>query len=294
MEQKTFLHLTPGEWALVGVTVIWGTTFLIIRNAMQYGGPLFFVGLRFACAALAMVLVSLPVLRGLTLRELGAGFCIGTGLFIGYALQTFGLQWITASKSAFITAFYVPAVPLAQWCIMRRRPNLPAWAGIMLAFAGVALLAGPDGVSLGFGKGELFTFISALAVGVEIVLIGFFAGTVDVRRVTIVQVAVCSLLAFGCMPIAGEAVPPLSWVFALSACGLGVATALIQAVMNWAQRSITPTRATVIYAGEPIWAGIFGRIAGERLPAAAVAGAALIVLGVLVSGAKPRKKPKQP
>lgn len=62
--------------------------------------------------------------------------------------------------------------------------------------------------------------------------------------------------------------------------------------MNWAQRSVSPTRATVIYAGEPVWAGIVGRIAGERLPGAALLGAALIVLGVLVSELKLKTKKK--
>jgi drug/metabolite transporter (DMT)-like permease len=60
--------------------------------------------------------------------------------------------------------------------------------------------------------------------------------------------------------------------------------------MNWAQRSVSPTKATVIYAGEPVWGGIVGRLAGDRLPAAALAGAALIVAGVLVSELEPRPR----
>jgi drug/metabolite transporter (DMT)-like permease len=82
---------------------------------------------------------------------------------------------------------------------------------------------------------------------------------------------------------AGETVPPLSPLVVGSACGLGAMTALIQFVMNWAQRSVSPTRATLIYAGEPVWAGIIGRMAGERLPATALLGAALIVAAVIVS-----------
>ena len=60
--------------------------------------------------------------------------------------------------------------------------------------------------------------------------------------------------------------------------------------MNWAQRSVSPTRATVIYTGEPVWAGIFGRLAGERLPLLALLGAAFIIVGVLVSELKFNKK----
>ena len=72
----------------------------------------------------------------------------------------------------------------------------------------------------------------------------------------------------------------------------GLASAIIQVTMNWAQRSVSPTRATVIYAGEPVWAGLVGRIAGERLPGVALLGCALIVLGVLVSEMRIRRKAK--
>ncbi|CAK7040487.1 MAG: hypothetical protein DELT_00760 [Desulfovibrio sp.] len=279
-------RFTPPELALVGVTILWGFTFLVIRNAMQVSGPLFFVGVRFACAALALSLISLRVLRGLTLHEVFAGAVIGAGLFAGFALQTAGLQSVSASKSAFITAFYVPAVPLFQWIFWKRPPHLGAWIGIGLAFIGLIFMAGPDEISSGYGEGEFLTFLSAIAFAAEIILIGLFAGRVNVRRVVIVQVAVASFLAFLTMPVFGESVPPFSWLLVYSACGLGIMSAVIQSVMNWAQRSISPTRATIIYAGEPIWAGIFGRMAGERLSMGALLGGLLIVLGVLVSGLK--------
>ncbi|MFK3669247.1 EamA family transporter [Leifsonia aquatica] len=64
--------------------------------------------------------------------------------------------------------------------------------------------------------------------------------------------------------------------------------------MNWAQRSVSPTRATIIYAGEPVWAGVIGRIAGDRLPPIAIAGAGLIVAGVIVSELRPAKRRETP
>ncbi len=76
----------------------------------------------------------------------------------------------------------------------------------------------------------------------------------------------------------------------LAAVGLGAASCLIQVTMNWAQQSVSPTRATVIYAGEPVWGGIVGRLAGDRLPGLAIAGAVLIVAGVLVSELRPRPR----
>jgi len=274
------------EAVLIFITMVWGATFLTVQNALSVSGPLFFVGLRFGTAALAMALIAAPVLRDLTWAEVRAGAMIGIAIFLGYTLQTYGLQTIPSSKSAFITALYVPIVPLLQWLVLKRPPGLMSWAGIALAFTGLVLLAGPDGTSIGLGIGEFLTLLSAIAIAAEIILIGGFAGRVDVRRVTVVQLAVTSLLAFGCMAPMNEAVPPPSWLLVLSAVGLGLASAGIQLAMNWAQRTVSPTRATVIYAGEPVWAGIVGRLFGEILPAAALIGAALIIAGVIVSEMK--------
>jgi drug/metabolite transporter (DMT)-like permease len=270
------------EWALIGVTMLWGATFLIVHHAVRESGPLFCVGLRFATAALLTLPLALPVLRGLTVRELIAGLVIGLGIFVGYSLQTWGLQTISSSTSAFITAAYVPLVPIMQWIILRRRPRLASWIGVALAFVGLMLIAAPK-EGLAFGTGEVLTLVSTVAIALEIIFISLWAGRVNVARVTVVQLAVTALLAFACMGPAGEAIPPFSWTVIVSACGLGAMTALIQLVMNWAQRSVSPTRATLIYAGEPVWAGIIGRMAGEMLPSTALIGGLLIVAAVIVS-----------
>lgn len=130
--------------------------------------------------------------------------------------------------------------------------------------------------------------MGAVAIAAEIILISAWAGKVDVKRVTVVQLTTASLVAFATMVPAGESVPPMST--GLIVVALGIFSAIIQVTMNWAQRSVSPTRATVIYTGEPVWAGIFGRLAGERLPLLALVGAAFIVLGVLVSELKLRKR----
>jgi drug/metabolite transporter (DMT)-like permease len=284
------LAFSREELALIAITMVWGGTFLAVQHGLAASGPLFFVGVRFAVAAALTTALSLRILRGVTARELAAGTMIGVAIFLGYTLQTYGLQTISSSKSAFITALYVPIVPLLQWAVLRRRPRLMSWIGIALAFAGLLLLAGPEAGRIGFGRGEVLTLIGAVAIAAEIILIGRFAGTVDIRRVTAIQLGVAALLSFLLMPAMGEPVPGFTWTLVLIAGGLGLSSALIQLTMNWAQRSVSPTRATVIYAGEPVWAGIVGRIAGERLPALAVIGGALIVAGVIASELKPRRR----
>ncbi|POU73923.1 EamA family transporter [Leclercia sp. LSNIH6] len=284
--------IKPQEAILILITMFWGGTFLAVQYAVTQSGPFFFVGLRFATAALAVALISLKTLRGLTLTELKAGLAIGVAIAMGYSLQTWGLQTIPSSKSAFITAMYVPLVPLLQWLCLRRMPGMMSCIGIVLAFIGLILLAGPEDNLLALGPGEMITLVGAVAIAAEIILISAWAGKVDVKRVTVVQLATASLVAFLTMIPAGESVPPMSAGLWMVALGLGIFSAIIQVTMNWAQRSVSPTRATVIYTGEPVWAGIFGRLAGERLPLLALVGAAFIIAGVLVSELKLKRKKK--
>ena len=285
-----FNRFSKAECILVVITMIWGGTFLLVQHALTVSGPMFFVGLRFAAAAIVVGFFSLRTLRGLTLFELKAGVFIGASIMLGYGMQTIGLQTIPSSQSAFITALYVPCVPLLQWLVLGRRPGLMPSIGIMLAFTGLMLLTGPTGASLNFSPGEIATLICAIAVAAEIILIGAYAGQVDVRRVTVVQLATASLLSFLMVVPMGEALPGFSWLLVFSAVGLGLTSAVIQVAMNWAQQSVSPTRATLIYAGEPVWAGVIGRIAGERFPPIAMVGAALIVAAVIVSEMKTRNQ----
>lgn len=281
---------SKAEWVLIFITVLWGGTFLLVHKVMTVSGPMFFVGLRFAAAALFVAMVSARSLSGLTTTELKAGFLIGVSIMLGYGLQTVGLQTISSSQSAFITALYVPFVPLLQWVILGRRPGIMPSIGISLAFIGLMLLAGPNGRSLQFSPGEIATVVSAIAIAAEIILISRFAGKVDVRRVTVVQLATASALSFLMIVPTQEALPGFSWLLVLSAVGLGAMSAAIQVAMNWAQKSVSPTRATLIYAGEPVWGGVFGRLAGERLPGAALVGALLIVIAVVVSELKVKRR----
>ncbi|MBK0004713.1 DMT family transporter [Erwinia sp. S43] len=284
--------INTSELVLILITMVWGGTFLAVHHAMTVSGPFFFIGVRFAVAALLLGLVSWRVMRNVTWPEIKAGVLIGIAIGLGYGLQTYGMQTISSSKSAFITAMYVPLVPLMQWVFLRKMPGLMSWIGIALAFSGLLLLAGPDGGEVAFNVGEIATLLSTLAIAAEILLIGASAGKVDVRRVTVIQLAAASIFGFLMMAPNGESVPAWSPYLLYSAVGLGIASAIIQVTMNWAQRSVSPTRATVIYAGEPVWAGVVGRIAGERLPAIALLGGALIVMGVLVSELKLKRKKK--
>lgn len=279
------MKLRP-EIVLMVITFIWGGTFLAVKIAMEYGSPMLFVGLRFGFASAVLWLVRPFSIRSITKREWTAGLWIGTALGIGYGAQTIGLQTISSSKSAFITATAVPMIPLLQWIILSNMPRLGNWIGIGLAFVGLLMIAGPENGNLSFEFGEWITLLCALAVALEVIFITLFATGVSSQRVTLTQLIVGSGLCLTIGFARGEVWPDWSAQYYGTAIALGAASALIQIAMNWAQKTVSPTRATIIYSCESVWAGVIGRIAGERLPALAFAGGILIIVGILISELK--------
>ncbi|ENN92549.1 MULTISPECIES: DMT family transporter [Bartonella] len=293
MQQLRRFLFSKQELALFAATILWGITFLIIHIAVQYSGPLFFVGFRFIVAALISGMIFCRSMKGVTFYEIFAGMSIGLGMFFGYTLQTAGLQTIISSQSAFITALYVPMVPILQWILFKKPPHFASWIGIIFAFVGLVLVSGQGFKGINFSKGEILTLLGALAIAGEIILIGLFANKVDSRRITVIQLFFGGVFSFLCMPLMGENIPEFSWVWLNVGLSLALMSAVIQLTMNWAQKSVSPTRATLIYAGEPVWAGIVGRLAGERLSASALLGGLFILIGIVIAELQPaqwRKK----
>ena len=277
--------------AMVFVTMIWGTTYLLVQHGLTASSPMFFVGCRFAAAAFAVGLISFKQIKHITKHDLWAALVIGFSITVGYGAQTIGLQYITSSESAFFTALFVPFVPFILWIVFKKIPHLMSILGIVLAFIGLVLLSGNSFSSISFNFGQLVTMLSAFAVATEIILISHFAPRVNLQRVTVLQLGFASIFAFISMPLVGETtIPPFSITLITLTVGLGVASAFIQLVMNWSQRVVESSTAAVIYAGEPVWAGIFGRMAGEKLAPLALLGGALVVISVLISEYRPKQK----
>ena len=277
------------------VTIIWGTTYLLVQHGLTVSSPMFFVGCRFAAATFAIGLISFKRLKGITKYDMLAALIIGLSITVGYGAQTIGLQYITSSESAFYTALFVPFVPFILWIGFNKKPHIISLFGILLSFIGLLFLSGNSFSSISFNFGQLITILSAFAVAIEIILISYFAPKVNLQRVTVLQLMFASIFAFISMPLVGETtVPSFSMKLVVLTIGLGFASAFIQLMMNWSQRFVEPSTASVIYAAEPVWAGIFGRIAGERLSPLALLGAALVVVSILVSEYRPKnKRPNQ-
>ncbi len=285
MKHNLKLQLSFPELILLAVTLLWGLTFIIIHYAVQFSGPFFFVGLRFTVATMVLMIATRFTFIRSSAIEWLAGSLIGLAIALGYGLQTWGMQSITGSQSAFITAMYVPLVPLLQWLCLKKRPSVMSCIGALLAFIGLLLLSGGQGIGH-LSRGEVITLFSSVAIAAEIILISAFVPQVDAKKVTVIQLLMAAVFSYLMMIPNGETLPTIHPVIGFTAGGLGLASAAIQITMNWAQRTVSPTRATIIYAGEPVWAGVFGWIAGEYLSVMALSGAALIVAGVVVSELK--------
>ena len=296
------ISLTQPGWrakapqlALVLITIIWGCSFITVQYGLNFSSPILFVALRFAAAAFAVSLISLKSLKGLNLKEVFAGAVIGIMIALGYGTQTVGLQTISSSESAFLTALYVPLVPILLWLLFAKKPHLMTWIGALFAFIGLVFLTGNGFGAIQLSFGQVLTLLGSIAIALEIILISYFAEQVNVRRVTVLQLMFASLFCFMIAPVLGESqLPEFHWHLAGILVGLGMASALIQLVMNWAQRMVDPSQAAIIYASEPVWAALFGRLAGERLPLLALVGGFMVILGVIASEWKPKFLRKEP
>lgn len=269
---------------LVLATLVWGASFVVTRGAVQTVPPLLFVGCRFLVAAGLVALLTRPDLAALRRVELRSGLLIGTAMLGGYALQAIAMhRGIDSGRAAFISALYVPLVPLLQVVLLRRMPAARVWAGLALACAGLVLMAGRQGAGGGDRIAALLVLAGALCIAAEILLVGVFAGGVDPRRLAVVECVTLGLLCMAGFAASGAPLPTPHPAWIVSALALGLASACLQIAVNWAQRSVSPARATLIYTMEPVWAGLFATLAGEHMGAPAIAGAALILASVLVS-----------
>ncbi len=272
---------------MVVVSMIWGSTFLIVQDSIKFAGPFTFLAIRFGIGALVLAVIFHKRLAQITRAEIITGSIIGLFLFGTYALQTTGLQYISSSKAGFITGMYVPLVAILAVLLLRQKLTSGSVLGVMLSVAGITLISINSSWQFTFGLGELLTLGCAVAAALHVIAISKFAPRADAMNLALVQTALTAILSLIVMPIAGEpfVLPPLPvWGSALF---LGVAaTAFALAVMNRAQQVVSSVQATLIYAMEPVWAGIFGFLAGERLSIFAWMGCGCIFLGMIVGELK--------
>ena len=272
----------PALLVLVAVTAVWGVTFVQVKDAVALY-PLFaFLAVRFAIAGGTLAVPGWRRVRSLGRRGVRNAVVAGALIGAGYALQTAGLERSSVSSTGFITGTYVVLTPLFALALFRMRVARAAWAGVVLATVGLALLAGIHGGSFG---GNALVLGGAAMFALQIVVMERFAPRYAAIAFTLVEMlAACAGLGV-VAAVRGDLGVPHGWTVWSALLVTGIfASALAFLVQTWAQRRASATQTAVAFSLEPVWAAFFGvTLAGDRLGALGWTGCAVIMAGIVVA-----------
>lgn len=273
------------DLALIFVTAVWGATFVSVKEAITHIMPYYFLAIRFGLATLILLIVTNRRLKKMTWPLLGKGVLIGLMLFAGYAFQTIGLQYTSASNAGFITGLSVVLVPVILALTTRKLPLLIPALGIISATLGLGLLT--INSSLKFNLGDILTLFCALAYALHILLVGKFSPNNDsfiLATVQIGTVAVASTISALFLEKAPLASSFNSQVWEAILITSVLATALAFFLQTWTQKYTSPTHTAIIFTTEPVFAALFAfLVGGESFVFKQGLGALCILLGMLAS-----------
>lgn len=286
------------EGALIVVTLIWGGTFALIKSAIPSVSPSVFLVFRFTLAALILLPFAAKHFSAHSAAQWRAAFFLGCINYLGYAFQISGLQYTTATKSAFITGMFVIFTPILQTVFEKRMPSAANIIAIVLAFTGVLFLSS-SGSSLfevvfqlgdNFTFGDFLTLLCAVSYAGYIVYLDMIGEKMDWLFLTFVQIAVTASFSIGSAgAFAASGFEPLKFIPSREALTALLYTALFATLITTVlqtryQRAVSPTKASIIFSLEPIFAAIFAfLILSERITAFGIFGSALIFSGLLIS-----------
>lgn len=275
------------DLTLAVIAAIWGSTFVMVKGALEDSSVLLFLALRFSIGAVALILMFYRRIE-ITRQGVRSGILAGLFLILGYILQTAGLRHTTASKSGFLTGLYIVLVPLLGAIVYKNVPGWREWLGVGLAAAGMALMT-LNGARLEIGRGDALTIACAFAFAAHILVLGHWSKQSSTELLSVLQITTGAVVCWICLPVLET--PFIRWtpqlLIALAVTGL-VATALVFAAQTWAQRHTTATRTALIFSLEPVFAAITAYLmAGERFTMQSLAGALLILTGILRVELKP-------
>lgn len=278
------------EFMLATVTLFWGATFPIVKEAISEMPVMAFLWVRFAMAAILLAFIAgRSRIASLDRRGWRLGILLGTLLFASYLFQTFGLERTSSANAGFLTGLGVVWVPLMAGPILKKPAAFGSKIGVGVALLGLFLLTWHTPWTINFG--DLLVVICSVFVALHILGLDAFTKGYDARALTFVQIATMAVL--GC--IGSLAFEPTSWpqewtstlIFAFAITAI-FATAYAFWAMTTFQNRTTPTRAALIYTLEPVFAAIFSVwLAGDRLTAIGWFGGAMIVVGMVVAEAWP-------
>jgi drug/metabolite transporter (DMT)-like permease len=274
------------DLALLVLTLLWGTTFTLVKDVLAVAPPAVFLAARFGVATLLLGAVWAVRRDRPSPRLWRDGVLLGLAMLTGFALQTLGLRLTTPARSGFITGLSVLIVPFLARFAFGRQVRAAAWLGVALAVTGLAVLTRPfsDAVGQAIRAGDLLTLGCAVAFAGQIILTSEWSARHPLVPFVSLQVGTTLAGALLAIPLEGArldpgALPQFAGVVAFTGIAM---TALAFFVMNWGQRHTTAVRAALIFSLEPVAAALFSYFyGGEPLGLAEVLGGTLVVLGVI-------------
>ncbi len=281
---------------IILATVIWGFSFVVMKDTVEVLPPAWLLGFRFTTAGIILTAILWKrVRRVFSLKVLGAGALLGAFDFSAFWTQTVGLEYTTPGINAFLTATYCVIVPFLWWIIARRRPTIFNIGAAALAVAGIWLVSvntGGETLTLGFGEG--MTLACALLFAVHIVFTSKFSQVHDVLVLTAIQFVTEGVL--GLLVGAGfEALPALSQITPSIVGGMAFliifASIVAFGIQNVSLAYVPPAQASLFLSLESVFGVVFSVLLyGEQLTLRLVAGFVLIFVAIVISETFPLKK----
>ncbi|QRN84614.1 DMT family transporter [Clostridia bacterium] len=270
------------DMTLIFVAFLWGGGFVAVKDTLNSLGPMSLNFFRFLIAVVAMRLFLFTKIGKIEKKDIKGGLVVGLLLYLGYASQTIGLQYTTASKQGFVTATYVVMVPFLYWLIHRKRPLLREFVASFAAIIGVGLIS-LDQVS-GFNLGDGLTLVCAFFFALHILTIEVFAKEMDVLKLTYMQMLVACIL-FLATALVSE---PISFNLSSRAWGallyLGVFSSfLCLTLQTTAQKYTSSSHVSIFLSAESLFAAGLGvMLLGETLSLRIIIGGAVIIAAILL------------
>ena len=275
---------------IVLATIIWGSSFVVMKNSVDVLPTFWLLAIRFTFAALVLAVVFIKRWKVLDRQYLIGGTVMGFCLFVAYAFQTFGLEQTTSGKNAFFTAVYCVIVPFLYWAIAKRRPDKFNILAAFLCIAGIALVSVTGSNATAFNMGDVLTLIGGFFFAAHIVAVAKYSEGRDIFILTTLQFASFALFSWIGVLITRPALTPgvfdqslifsLAYLVIFASCG-----ALL--FQNIGQKYTAPSTAAVLLSLEAPF-GVFFSIlfANERPTPLMFVGFALIFLAVVCSETK--------
>ena len=285
IQKKTFF----GRAALVCAPIIWGFSFVLVKDISDAVGVPFLLCIRFFAAAALLSIIYARRLRKINKEYLIRGAVIGALLFVSYLLQTYGIRYTTPGKNAFLTGIYVVFVPFIHWFTAHKKPTFFNLFAAAMSISGIALVALNGGGLSQINPGDILTLCGGFTFALHIVCVNRFAEENDPVLLTILQFFFAGILGALGYALTGEGVlRPLGATDLLTVVYLSLmCTAVALLLQTVGQKYTPPALTSVILCMESAIGFLFSAFMGrEQLHSRLIIGFLLIFTATLICEAK--------